>query len=344
MAYQRTTTNIGGKQDMKAKIVLVTLVAMMMVAVMVMPAMSQQTTSTKAIVTGSGTPPVIEEKFELPDATGYHGDTKTQVMPNPDANKEVCVYVAARDPNGAADINRIWIKVNNPDGTEVANGDTLNSNIDELDYAQACVATQSAYDQGLITDARRQEINGHIYANEWRMWKFCFELTNCDMSGDYEVTANANDNAGGTGSIVNYFEYLSIKELAIDFSLVNYTTIVPGIKQIVSGDPNFGTEPPTVRNRANDPFKLQISATDMIGADPNNKILATNLDAHVYGKDIPGATGVAVDEELNLNYTGVLFSPIIDTCTAETIDFSLLQDPICQDIYNGMITLEAVTP
>ena len=328
---------------MKAKIVLAAIAAMMMVAVMAMPVVAEDA-STTAEVTGAGSPPVIEEKFELnDDGDPLHVTAGTQVIPVPDANKEVCAYVVAWDPNGAADINRIWITVDNPDGAEVANGDTLNAEITELSYADACIATQSAVDQGLIDGARRDEINAHIYASEWRMWQFCFELSNCDISGAYTVTANANDNAGGTGTFMNIFDYLSIKELALDFSAIDYGQIVPGVKQIVSGDPNFGTAPPTVRNRANDPFKLQISATDMVGADPNNKILATNLDAHVYGKDASG--GSAIDEELNLDYTpGILFNPIIDTCATETIDFSLLQDLICSDTYTGTITLEAVTP
>jgi hypothetical protein len=332
---------------MKAKIVLVALVAMMMVAVTMMPAVAVPAT-TQAQVTGSGTPPVFEEKFELNDdgdPLPNHGTAGTQVLPVPDGVKEVCVYVVARDPNGAADINRIWISVDNPLGVEIANGDTINSPtaISELTYAETCVATQAAVDQNLMTSARKTVIDGHVYASEWRMWKFCFDMGNCYISGDYEVTANANDGAGGTGTIVNTFEYISIKELAVDFTTIDYGEIVPGVKQIVSGDPNFGTAPPTVRNRANDPFKLQISATDMVGTDPNNEILATNLDAHVYGKDAPG--GSAIDEELNLAYApGILFSPIIDTCATETIDFSLLQDLICSDTYTGTITLEAVTP
>jgi len=327
---------------MKAKIVLVALVAIMMVAVTMVPVVAEDAT-TQAQVTGSGTPPVFEEKFELnDDGDILHGTAGTQVMPVPDGIKEVCVYAVARDPNGAADINRIWITVDNPDGDEVANGDTLNAEITELSYADTCIATQAAVDQNLMTSARKAEIDGHVYASEWRMWQFCFELSNCDISGAYTVNANANDNAGGTGTYVNTFDYLSIKELALDFSAINYGEIVPGVKQIVSGDPNFGTAPPTVRNRANDPFKLQISATDMTGADPNNVILATNLDAHVYGVDDSGS---AIDEEMNLDYDpGVIFNPIIDTCATETIDFSLLQDLICADTYTGLITLEPVDP
>ena len=327
---------------MKAKIVVAAIVATMMVAVMMLPAVAVPAT-TQAQVTGAGSPPVIEEKFELnDDGDPLHVTAGTQVLPVPDANKEVCVYVVAQDPNGAADINRIWITVDNPDGVEVANGDTLNAEITELSYADACTATQAAVDQGLIDSARRDVINAHIYASEWRMWQFCFELSNCDISGAYTVNANANDNAGGTGTFVNIFDYLSIKELALDFSAIDYGQIVPGVKQIVSGDPNFGTAPPTVRNRANDPFKLQISATDMTGADPNNVILATNLDAHVYGVD---ASGSAIDEEMNLDYDpGVTFNPLIDTCATETIDFSLLQDMICADTYTGLITIEPVDP
>lgn len=333
---------------MKAKIVLVALVATMMVAVTMMPAVAVPAT-TQAEVTGSGTPPVFEEKFELnDDGDPTHVTAGTQVMPVPDGVKEVCVYVVARDPNGAADINRIWVTVDNPNGVEIANGDTLNAGeITELTPAETVVATQAAVNQDLMGSARKTVIDDHVSASEWRMWKFCFDMGHCYMSGNYAVTANANDNAGGTGSIMNDFEYISIKELAIDFSTINYGTIVPGVKQIVSGDTTFedagGSTAPTVRNRANDPFKLQISATDMQGTDDNNRILATNLDSHVYGLDVPG--GSAVDEELNLAYApGILFSPIIDTCETEKIDFSLLQDTICQDMYSGTITLEAVTP
>ena len=334
---------------MNAKDKLMAILAVAIVAIsavaMSVPVMGENAT-TQAVVTGSGTPPVVEEKFELnDDGDPLHVQPGTQVVPVPDANKEVCTYVVAWDPNGASNINRVWITVHNPINAQVASGDTLAGTIVELNYTEAVVATQAAYDQGLITDARRVDINEHIYNNEWRMWKFCFELTNCDMAGDYTVTAKANDAQGGTGTLINTFEYLSIKELAIDFNTIDYGIIVPGAKQIVSGDTNFGTSnAPTVRNRANDPFKLRISATDMVGAsDPSNKILATNLDAHVYGVDVPG--GSDIDEEKNLDYDpGILFSPIIDPCTIEKIDFSLEQGTICSDSYTGTITLEPVSP
>ena len=211
---------------MKAKIVLAAIVAMMMVAVMAMPAVAEDT-ATVAEVTGAGSPPIIEEKFELnDDGDPTHVTPGTQVMPVPDANKEVCVYVVAWDPNGAAHINRIWVTVDNPDGVEVANGDTQNAEITELSYADACTATQSAVDQELIDVTRKAEIDSHVYASEWRMWQFCFELSNCDISGEYTVTANANDNGGSTSNFVNIFDYLSIKELAIDFTTIDYGQIV----------------------------------------------------------------------------------------------------------------------
>ena len=331
---------------MKAKIVLAAIVAVMLVAVM--PVSAVNVTDTVAVVTGSGTPPVIEEKFELnDDGDPLHAEPGTQVQPVPDDDKEVCVYVVVSDPNGAANINRVWITVDDPNGVEVANGDTNNPpNIFELTKAEMITATQAAFDQGLIGDARRMEINNHTSNNEWRMWRFCFDLSNCDPSGNYTVAAKANDGQGGTGNFTNTFEYLSIKELAIDFNMVNYGLIVPGVKQIVSGDANFNasgtSDAPTVRNRANDPFKLKIYSTDMVGTDPNNVIAANHLDSRVYGVD---AGGSAVSQELNLGTWGRLFDiPIIDTCVIEPIDFSLLQNSICADTYTGTITLEAVAP
>ena len=330
---------------MKAKIVLAAIVAMMMVAVMAMPAVATEQTNTTAVVTGSGTPPVIEEKFELDDdGDPLHTEPGTQVLPVPDDDKEVCVYVVAWDPNGAADINRVWVTVDNPSGVEVANGDTLSGEIVELVGADMPAATQAAFDQGLIDNARRLDINNHTSNDEWRMWKFCFDLSNCDPSGNYTVDARANDGLGGTGIRVNTFEYLSIKELAIDFTTIDYGAIIAGVKQIVSGDPNFGTaDAPTVRNRANDPFKLKIYSTDMVGTDPNNVIAANHLDSKVYGVNAPG--GSAISQEQYLGTWGRLFDiPIIDTCATEPIDFSLLQNLICSDTYTGTITLEAVAP
>lgn len=330
---------------MKEKILAGT-IALLMVAVMMMPMVAaSQTSDTQAVVTGAGTPPIFEEKFELNDDGDLpnHVTPGTQVMPIPDGNKEVCVYVVVRDPNGAADINRIWMSVVNQNGVEVANGDTINiGEISELTHTETCTATQAAVGANLMLSPRKTEIDDHVYASEWRMWKFCFDLTHCDISGTYTVTANANDHAGGTGTITNDFEYLSIKELAIDFNLIDYGTIVPGIKQIVSGDEDENTPfEPTVRNRANDPFKLKISAENMQGNDPNNVILATNLDAHVYGED---ANGNTIDENLYLDSNGIEFNPIINTCTIEKIDFSLMQDPICEDTYRGTITLEPIAP
>lgn len=342
------------KRKISAAFIAVLLIASLMPLAM---AGAPQSAVAVASVTGTGQAPIIEYKFELnDDADGPdHLTPGTQVTPVPDGNKQVCVYVVAWDPNGAGDINRVWITVNNPSG-QVAYGDTGTvimpvPNIVELTPAEGAAITQTAFEQNLLTSPEKTQIDDQLLNGERRMWEFCFELTHCDEAGTYTVLAKANDGIGNTGQLENTFEYVSIKEIALDFVTVDYGEVIPGVKQKVSGDlvwysdMNTPADPtddtgvgPTIRNRGNDPFKLQISATDMIGTDPANIILGTNLDATVYSTD------PALTQEQYLDYTpGVLFDPIIKPCVMEKIDFSLLQAEICMDTYTGTITIEPVS-
>jgi hypothetical protein len=317
----------------KGKIIALMMAVMMVSAVFAPLVMANSdTVGTQAQVTGSGTPPEIQYKFELPDdGDSTHTIPGTQVTPEAAANKQVCVYIVATDPNGAADINRVYVDVDYPSGGLKASGDAT----EITDQATIEGITQDALDQGLIDASAKAFIDQHCSNDESRMFEYCFELTNCDEPGDYTVVANANDNFGGLGTFSNTFEYLSIKMLKLDFTLINYGNIVPGVKMIVSGDDDMATpNKPTIENQGNDPFKLKISATDMIGTNPANVILASNLDSKVYGTGGP--------QEQNLNTAGVTFDPIIEHCSEEPMDFSLMQDVICQDTYTGTITIEAV--
>jgi hypothetical protein len=322
------------KMNTKTKTIAVLMAAIIVSAVVVPMAMAQTAVDTQAQVTGSGTPPDIQYKFELPDDGDLlHTIPGTQVTPVPAGTKQVCVYIVATDPNGAADINRVWADVDYPSGGLKASGDAT----EITDQSTIEGITQDAVNQNIIDAGDKTFIDSHCSNSESRMFEYCFELTNCEEPGMYEVTANANDGSGGVGVLVNTFEYLSIKALKLDFTHINYGVVVPGVKQIVSGDDDMSTpNNPTVENEGNDPFKLRISATDMIGVNPANVIDATNLDSNVYGTSGP--------QEQNLNNAGITFDPIIEYCSEEPIDFSLLQDIICQDTYTGTLTIEAVTP
>ena len=323
---------------MKAKIVLAAIVAMIMVAVMAMPAVAVPAT-TLGEVTGAGTDPVIEEIFEL-DNEGL--SAPTTVSPDPITGfKEVCVYVVMSDATGSGTITDVEITVDFPLGTQKAYGDTTSGNVVEVSGSDVNTATQMAYDQGLIDAGTQSLINTNCAAGLWRLQEFCFDMESCDEAGNYNVEVIAYDDDGNDGTDSNYFVYASLKHLATDFTTINFGTITPGAESFVDGDADTTTpNKPTVSSCANDPFKLTIYADDMTDGAPNAIIDATSQYACVYGDDVGG---IPYSQKLPLSTAGVSFTPIIDTCEDEPIDFFVLQSSILKGSYDGTITLEAVS-
>ena len=350
-----------------------------------MAAADLETKDTLATVSSTGAPPVVEYKFELHDEDPI--EPGVQVIPVPLGQKDVEMYAIVSDPNGAANIDHVEFKVWYPLTIPNVDGNGLQNYIPlatemfwATDTATIIAILNEAIAEGRLSDADVNDPNTgivkHLENYEWRFFTATTTLEYFDVSGDYTVMAVAKDTGGSVPNpLSNTFKYLSIKSIGVDFETVNYGDIIPSTPQIVSGDISLETPQfPTVRNEGNDPFRLNISATDMHGSDFQNVILATDLDSKVYGVDTYAvapdgfaALGPNINQNLYLDTVGVLFGlPLVSPDTWDTtaqifnpntkvqtgvhlltgirqIDFSIHAPyGTTSDVYSGTVTLEAV--
>ncbi|MFH1835580.1 MAG: hypothetical protein ABH851_05280, partial [Methanobacteriota archaeon] len=191
---------------------------------------------TNADLSGCSNPPWIKAKFELnDDADPEHNITGTQVLPVAGGDKLVEIYVVACDENGQDDIQMVHVGVAWPspstdthesDGVKITNQATVEGIL------------QDAVDQGLITEAQRDDILVEIFSEQvCNLYKEEVVLDNCDPSGMYTVTAVACDHCGAASDpFMNDFEYISIVSVDIDFTGLNYGLISVGIEKKIPGD------------------------------------------------------------------------------------------------------------
>ena len=376
--------------------ILAMLTAILMIAAILVPAVSAVPVSnvgadTTVFIDGANIPTVIEYKFELDDEDPLDGIT--DVIPEPLTDQTVELYAVASDLSGVMDINRVEFKVwypgvvPNPEGTGLQNwviGTYLNWSV-PADQAEIQAILNRAVTQGLLTNAQAFDLNvgivKHLKNNEWRFFKGETTLKYYDVAGDYTVRALGIDNEGSIPIPKdNSFKYWSIKSIELDFTGVDYLTLSSGNDQIISGnyiwcDYNQGT----IWNQGNDPFKLEISSTDMTHNDFQFFIPADELDSTVYGvvsyavgQNGFADLGASVNENQRLGTTAVAFNtPIIppdrwdpiyppiftpgntpDTSSVsgqfegtgkQPIDWSLhVPDGTVGGIYSGTVTIEVV--
>ena len=174
----------------------------------------------------------------------------------------------------------------------------------------------------------------------------------CGMISEPSVKSSAGaagtDAGGATGApVINTFLYLSIVALKIDFSVIDWQTVNIDAWNYVLGDEDMSTPArPTVQNVGNDPAKIQLLASPMVGA-VNGKTIE-EFDAEMDRKDKD--TGAIIQEGRIEFMAGVptVITEIADPtvpvmlppCTPTQIDFSL-HPPYgtIADSYSGTMTI-----
>jgi hypothetical protein len=138
-------------------------------------------------------------------------------------------------------------------GAAVANGILSADAVDDLNF-------------GLV--AKCQQNEKAFYYSE-------FELSKDQPCGEYKIIATAAS-GGLTDTLTNYIDIICVIGLQIDFSSVNWGSIVPGQDDQVSGnllwEPTSSTAP-TVKNVGNDGMRLKVHFSAMTGStDPSKTI------------------------------------------------------------------------
>jgi len=282
------------------------------------------TVGTSGYATSEGTPPVVNYKWELPDMDSYDEGiqycacTPTDLNANlicdaddeplmpgmqmyPNINnlpepRQIEYWAAAHDDNGLGDIASVWVDVYHPDGSFKYQVELLPVDCSEIGLFDDSVSPTridiyapllAAIDTDQMTYAEAEDLITRCYKNEKLVFKGHGDLVTHQPPGLYLVQAFALD-WGGAQSLPreNLFEVLPIAYLNIDFSIINWGEMKPGIQRVVSGDEDLSTpNKPTVKNGGNVPLFLGLHFTALHKVGDPSKIVDV-FDAKLMGQNI----------------------------------------------------------
>jgi hypothetical protein len=194
--YEQTTHN---RRINEMKGILAILMAGIMIAAMIAPAMSEDAETSVSI---GNAPPGVCAKWEEPDDDPT--TSGVQVLPNasPDV-KTVTIKACVCDPNGESDIASVAADVTGPTGfTPVTVTLTRNTSMDCSGHSCPTGTVDCIGYDGT------------------------FDMRSCDPAGNYTVIVTVTDQADATGTMENTFEYLSL--IAMTAGDVAFGSVAPG--------------------------------------------------------------------------------------------------------------------
>lgn len=311
---------------------------------------------TEAVVGGgAGSPPYICAKFETPDHDP--ATNGTQIEPVPGSTRPVKFYVVVGDPNGVDDVSAVYIKVYHPDDSFKYQLDAIRPDWTVIPYDGMidmdgdCSPDMAVPDALAALDAEGRITYGYDPRREATMTldTLMFDLENGKQllvelmgemdyhqpAGDYRVEAIVVDQGGESGMLENTFNYLSIVALRCDFSSINWGRVNVCQWNILYGDADMTTPTkPTIQNIGNDPAKIELHFTAMVGENFGKTI--TDFDATMLGGHIElvACTPMVITD-------GTLEPVMLPPCTPTQIDFSVHPPTgTPEDTYRGEMTIE----
>ncbi len=279
---------------------------------------------TTGFATSEGTPPVVNYKWELPDMDSYdEGIQYCAYMPTdlnsngicdaddeplipgmqmyPNINndpelRQIEYWAAAHDDNGLGDIASVWVDVYHPDGSFKYQVELLPVDCSEIGLFDDSVSPTridiyapllAAIDTDQMTYAEAEDLITRCYKNEKLVFKGHEVLHHHQPPGLYLVQAFALDWGGALSlPLENIFEVMPISYLNIDFGLIDWGEMKPGITRVVSGDEDMSTpNKPTVKNGGNVPLFLGLHFTALTKVGDPSKVVEV-FDAKLMGQMI----------------------------------------------------------
>lgn len=334
------------------KKILATLVAFAMVMAMYVPAVSATNVIVNAVVGSAGNPPAINYQFALSDDGDepLHATLGTQILPLPgvgitESKKYFKKYVVVSDPNGVADIASVYEQLKDPLGNLIPGKPEVTATDITGDILQYTAALDEALHSNLITAAERTDIIDGLNPSKARYKIYVVEnyLTNHDAPGKYIVYFKVVDNGGGFAiSTTLFVDWLSLKAFELDFSAIDYGSIVINSRKVVAGDALWNTlvgippaNRPTIKNQGNVPVRMQASATNLVGALLGQVIPPSALSVELLGVSVPSLSTTPTV------IGGILGTADLQVCTPTQIDFDITAPSgTSTDTYLGTLTLE----
>ena len=219
-----------------------------------------------------------------------------QVVPVPQdipEERHIQLWMAVDHPNGISNITDVFWKIYHPAGDlkiQVHGTKVPKEACDPMlgDSAMVGYMFESAVHTGQISAAAVDDtdygINAKCLEEEKALYYSSFDLSKHQPCGEYRIEATAIGYGGVTTTLTNYIDVECVFYLKIDFDKVDWGTVTPGLKDVVSGNLIWDVPPdnaPTVRNVGNDGMGLKLIFSPMVGQNWGKII--TTFDA-CFGK------------------------------------------------------------
>lgn len=238
---------------------------------------------TKCQVVGgaNGSGPIIKAKWEqdttskLEDGDPKHKVPGAQFLPPCEyqGRKYVEFWVVVTDPEGVSTVDLVEVNVYHPDGCPEYGSWKFQLILQKVDkfecgipaYEKARAAGLVSYNCG-IDDA---DVSDELYECLADVYMATGWIDYHQPAGCYKVVADACDNFNNWASasetnLTNYFTYIPVPALELDFCQVDYGTVTLGNHKMIGGDKVFGTsEKPTCRNIGNTALQIMVAQDDM---------------------------------------------------------------------------------
>jgi len=281
-----------------------------------------------SIQTGGGSPPIVKCKWEQ-DTSGYleDGDQPHAVYTpsdmansqfNPpmikDAKKMIQYFAVVTDEEDGGDVAQVYADVFHPEDSPPK----YSSNTDPrgrlfkyevpftnqageytaADKAAEIAYVNAAYNPHLITFQDGFTLSDVVYELEKgtaSLWMGQIEIDYEQPAGYYRVEDYAIDQTSNISEVlINYFEYVAVAGVEVDFSTINYGSVRLGVEKMVTGDTIWDTplaaapspNPATVRNIGNTWAHVTIRQTDMGFGQDGNDNWNVMFDARMGSDDV----------------------------------------------------------
>ncbi|MFH1822222.1 MAG: hypothetical protein ABH830_00815, partial [Patescibacteria group bacterium] len=309
-----------------------------------------------------GQNPIIKVKWEA------NADRYTDALPTAGAqlnasgqyqvNKTIAICAIVTDPDGLADIDRVYADVFYPVGialgdSHVPLADQSGDGCGELMQEDSMTKLAKAAGIDLFCNMVRNNNSnlptwntGYNYDEickaDGELQKetaavFCAQkdLSYEDPSGDYRVLILAQDKNGLDGTLENTFKYLETTAFQTDFTSVSYGPVKLNTHKIINGDLTWGPTLASVRNVGNTRLNMRVWQNDMgLGKTDGN-------------------WNVKFDARVGSNATWKNYNPETTTTLNDSLDLSELDEmdfsieiykfpPEHTGPYAGTMTLSAV--
>lgn len=348
----------------------ITVVLIMIVALVAVPASADTVATNVVIQSGGGDPPWLMAVWQQDTTDALEDGDPDHMIPGPQfmppvkfrGNKKICYFAVVFDAQGPDTITQVSHQVYNPmgnvqqlDGYSTGSGwfqwdqryryQVIGSNYyevnDEDDKTAARETLQAAYLAGLVTfnDATWEEVDYMLSQDEAKLFWGCADNYYNYPAGWFKVMTTAFDhNNNPSDPVVSTYYNVPVAAFELDFNAIDYGDIALNYWKPISGDITFGTsDRPTARNIGNTYLKIAIEQNDMsIGTSLVNGVDRWDVK---YGARLGDNSDDWREYE---PYEEVVLPNHLPLCNTRKLDFKIqVLKAWSGSTYNGTMTLTA---